>query len=327
LRVLLPALALLGQVCLPGVAEELVHFQPYGPVEWVPERFRLDTHQFACEIKPLQSKWSRLSDVYEVTFPSPVTTKYDCNNTVHCEYFAPRGEGRHAGVVVLHILGGDFELSRLCCQSLSLHGVGALFVKMPYYGPRRPEGVSVRMVSDDLDQTLSGMTQAVLDIRRAAAWLAAREEIDANRLGITGISLGGIVGALAASAEPRFEKVCLILAGGNLEQIILESEETREIRERWAKRTFDPQTIRQQLKQVDPLTYAGNLKSRQIVMFNAKHDRVIPQACTEALWKAAGEPEIHWWNANHYSAIWYLPAALIEISQFFAEQESSRLTP
>ena len=141
----------------------------------------------------------------------------------------------------LHILGGDFELSRLCCQSLSLHGVGALFVKMPYYGPRRPEGVRVRMISDDLDQTVRGMTQAVLDIRRAAAWLAAREEIDPARLGITGISLGGIVGALAATAEPRFHSVCLILAGGNLEKIILESDETAEIRQSWANRQFDYQ--------------------------------------------------------------------------------------
>jgi hypothetical protein len=57
-------------------------------------------------------------------------------------------------------------------------------------------------------------------------------------------------------------------------------------------------------------------------MFNARHDRVIPRACTEALWKAAGEPEIHWWNANHYSAIWYLPAALLQISEFFAQEDA-----
>jgi hypothetical protein len=56
-------------------------------------------------------------------------------------------------------------------------------------------------------------------------------------------------------------------------------------------------------------------------MFNARHDTVIPRECTEALWKAIGEPEIHWWNANHYSAIWYLPPALLQMSQFFARAE------
>ena len=41
------------------------------------------------------------------------------------------------------------------------------------------------------------MTQAVLDIRRAAAWLAARDEVADDQIGIMGISLGGITGALA----------------------------------------------------------------------------------------------------------------------------------
>ena len=228
-------------------------------------------------------------------------------------------KGARAAVIVLHILGGDFDLSRLCCQSLAMHGVAALFVKMPYYGPRRPPGIQIRMISEDLDQTVAGMTQAVLDIRRAAAWLAARDEVDATRLGITGISLGGIVAALSASAEPRFEKVCLILAGGDLEKIIRESTETVEIRQEWAGRQFDYEAVMGKLRQVDPLTYADNLRSKKVVMFNAQQDTVIPRACTEALWRQAGQPEIHWWTANHYSAVWYLPAALLQISQFFGQ--------
>jgi hypothetical protein len=52
-------------------------------------------------------------------------------------------------------------------------------------------------------------------------------------------------------------------------------------------------------------------------MLNAKHDRVIPPACTNALWERIGRPEIHWWNADHYSAIWKLPAGLALMCQFF----------
>ena len=66
---------------------------------------------------------------------------------------------------------------------------------MPYYGPRRQPGVPARMVSIDPHETVRGMTQAVLDIRVAAAWLRAQPEIDAEQLGIMGISLGGITGA------------------------------------------------------------------------------------------------------------------------------------
>ena len=115
-----------------------------------------------------------------VTFPSPVETKSAANNTVHCEYYRPTTDGPVPAVVVLHILGGDFELSRLFCNALAHHGVAALFLKMPYYGPRRAAGDSRRMISHDPRQTVEGMTQAVLDIRRAMAWLESRDEVDAK---------------------------------------------------------------------------------------------------------------------------------------------------
>ena len=89
------------------------------------------------------------------------------------------------------------------------------------------------MVSADAEECVRGMTQAALDCRQAAAWLAAQEEVDADQLGIMGISLGGITSALAAGIEPRFTKVCLILAGGEMGQVAWTSEELAPLRKRW----------------------------------------------------------------------------------------------
>ena len=94
--------------------------------------------------------------------------------------------------------------------------MAALFVKMPYYGERRQPGSSARMVSTNPEETVRGMTQAVKDIRYAAAWLSAQEEVDSSAIGVFGISLGGITASLAATAEPRFTKICPVLAGGDL---------------------------------------------------------------------------------------------------------------
>jgi hypothetical protein len=47
------------------------------------------------------------------------------------------------------------------------------------------------MISPKPEETVEGMTQAILDIRRAA-WLGAREEVNPDELGIFGINLGGI---------------------------------------------------------------------------------------------------------------------------------------
>jgi dienelactone hydrolase len=293
-----------------------VKFVPATGTLPVPVPFSLGTHEFDYRLEFQPNQHFGLRE-YLLTFPSPVVTPQQANNTVHCEYFEPLGDGKHPGVVVLHILGGDFPLSRLCCRTLAANGVGALFVKMPYYGPRRAPSDRTRMISADLPLTVKSMQQAVQDIQCGAAWLAARPEIDSDRLGITGISLGGIMAALAAETDPRFGHVCLVLAGGHFGRVAWESAELSEAKEKWVADGLTAEAIADVIRPVDPVTYAENLRSREVLMINAKRDEVIPRACTEALWRGAGEPRIIWWNATHYSAAWHLPSGLSTMSEFF----------
>ena len=173
--------------------------------------------------------------ISHVTFPSPVNTDVVENNTVHCEYYRPNVPGKHPAVIVLHILGGDFPLARVFSNAIAQRGVGALFLKMPYYGPRRGANSPKRMITPDPRETVEGMTQAILDIRQAAAFLAARNEVDANELGIFGISLGGITGALALTSEPRLKNGCFLLAGGDMGQVAWQGKELEETRQLWTQ--------------------------------------------------------------------------------------------
>lgn len=285
--------------------------------EKCPQIFRLDNHEFDYQLewRDLESPRFELADV---TFPSPVKTPHERNNTVHCELYRAKQPGKRPAVVVLHILGGDFALARLFCHSLNQGGTTALFLKMPYYGPRREPGVNRRMISENPEETVAGMTQAVLDIRRAAAFLASQEDIDAEQLGIMGISLGGITASLAAEAEPRLQNVLLMLAGGDFPKIAAESTEFKKEREKFLASGRDPTNLLEGVKQVDPLTYGELLRDRRVLMLNAKSDEVIPKACTEALWNAAGQPEIVWFSGGHYTVMRHLPTALIRANQFFA---------
>lgn len=286
----------------------------------VAERFRLPAHSFSWQAKSLGLESENL-EIWDVTFPSPVKTSHEVNNTVHCEYYQPKVAGRRPAVIVLHIMGGDFALSRVFCNALAQQGTAALFLKMPYYGPRRPAGMNERMVSADPEQTVARMTQAVLDIRQATAWLAAREEVDEEQLGIMGISLGGITAALAAGAEPRLENVCLVLAGGDLGRIVSESKLLARHRDQWLASGADTERALATIEVVDPLKYAANVRGRRILMLNARDDEVIPPPCTDVLWQALGKPPIHYFRGDHYSVIWHLPKALHDVSHFFAVGE------
>ena len=118
----------------------------------VPEPFRLPAHTFPFE---LQSQSSVANDVEFIAsdVSIPCSTAHTANNSVHCEYYRPAGPGRHPACIVLHILGGDFPLSRTFAFSLANRGVAALFVIMPYYGPRHDPNSSIRMISSDPRKT------------------------------------------------------------------------------------------------------------------------------------------------------------------------------
>ena len=314
---------------LPAFAEESDHrdgqvrFEPVPNEEQVvPEPFRLTAQTFSFDQVP-QSQWVGDVAVSKVTFPSPVVTPEPNNNTVHCEYFRPAKPGKYPACVVLHILGGDFQLARLFANNLAQHGVAALFVKMPYYGERRQPNSGARMISADPRETVRGMIQAVKDIRYAAAWLAAQDEVDPQQLGVFGISLGGITASLAAEAEPRFIKVCPVLAGGDLSIVIRDSQEKilTAMRKHWLSQGQSLDELTDLMKTIDPCSYGECLRGRKILMINARYDEVIPRACTDKLWEAFGRPPIEWYNSGHYTAMLYVLDALDKTAVFFGNGE------
>jgi dienelactone hydrolase len=299
-----------------------IAFQP-GPGEsTVPEAFRLEPATFAYELSPLMD--GERYRVSSLTFPSPVVTPDVANNTVHAEYFEPLGfPGKRPATVVLHILGADFPLSRYYAARLADRGVAALFVKLPYYGERRepngPGPVPKKFLSDDLERTMRSMRQGVLDVRRAERWLASRPEIDPTRLGVTGISLGGIVSSLVVSVDPDVRSGALLLAGGDLANVLWGMPEAAPFREMWEADGKTLADLKALTDPYDPLTHAAGMKGKRVLMIDGNVDEVVPPASARALWEAGGRPPIIWYDCGHYSAVGFLLPAMRRAVDFLAD--------
>jgi dienelactone hydrolase len=297
-----------------------VDFRP-GPAESaVPERFRMEPAAFAYELETVLT--TRRYRVAKLRFPSPIKTPDAENNVVHAEYFEPIVSGpKRPGVVVLHILGADFPLSRYMAARLADRQVAALFVKLPYYGERRPLEVGTatkRFLSTDIERTMRSMRQAVHDVRRAACWLAARPAVESRRIGVAGISLGGIVAALAAAIDPGIKQGAFLLAGGDLSKILWEIPESAPYRAAWIAAGRTRADLKALTDPFDPLTYADRLLGKRLLFIAGKVDEVVSPASTLVLWEAAGRPSIRWYDCGHYSAVGYLLPGIRQTVDFFA---------
>jgi carboxymethylenebutenolidase len=143
---------------------------------------------------------------------------------LRAEYFAASGSAPHPGVVVLHESFGLNDDIRRIAARFAEAGYAALAPSLYSHG-RRIVCLSRVMV----DMTSGSMGREVADIHAVREALAAREEIDGDRIAVAGFCQGGGF-ALIAGTRPGFsaaavnygavpskrstlESVCPVVAG------------------------------------------------------------------------------------------------------------------
>ncbi len=301
----------------PTVETGAFRFKPSDEQKDVPERYRLDERAFESRMSLKRELPNSGVRVFRVQFPSPMKSATPENNTVHAEYYRPCGPGPFPGVIVLDITGGDQSLSRHISIFLAQKKIAALFVQMAYYGPRRPPGSKLRLLSPNIDHTLAAVRQTVLDLRVATAWLEARPEIDGKRLGILGTSLGSFMAALTAEMEPKLGRVAVLLGGGGFVDAYYDHPKAARYRKIYEALGGSKEKAAEIIAPADPLTCAANLKEHKLLILAGKRDDIVPPKMAEALWNASGRQKIVWFDCTHYGAIVYLGSALDHIVKHF----------
>lgn len=292
-------------------------FEPARTEDRIPERYRLSPATYTFELHPKLDLPVSEVEVYHLQFPSPVKSPFESNNTVHAEYYRPKGNGPFPAVIVLDILGGDQSLARSMALFLAQNKIAGLFVQMAYYGPRRPTDQRVRLLMPDIQHTTEAIRQSVLDCRVATAWLASRKELSASKLGIVGTSMGSFVGALTAEMEPRLIRVALLLGGGGLVEAYSEHPIAKPYLQLLEKVGFNRQKLQRAIAPIDPITHAENLKDRKLLIIAAARDEVVPPKAAQQLWEASGKQRIIWYNTTHAGAAIYLVSVMHHLLEHF----------
>lgn len=285
----------------------------------VPEPFGMVEPGFAYRMRPL-FRYAKTS-VHHVRFRAA-----GMDDDVRAIYYRPDGDGPFPGVVTIHgLLKSQPSFADFIAQRLAVRGVATLMVEMAGYGERTAVGGAGRQWSWLLepDTAQRFLRQAMRDIRRGATWLAQRDEVDANRLGITGVSMGGIFSALAMSLDPRFKRGVFFLAGGRIEQPLFDAHELTWVKARYRSIGLDRAAVRERLRGYEPVEHAHRLRGRPVLFINAAFDALITPDMTKALHDAAGAPPIVWIPGGHYTALAWLPWVAARTADHFTATTAS----
>jgi dienelactone hydrolase len=242
-------------------------------------------------------------------------------NSVTVRYWRPDGPGPHPAILMLPGIWGDRYLEDFAETFVKKGFVCLLFPSHRYLE-------QIRRVSPMKMESLADLIQKqVEESNRLYDWLSTEPEVDPDRSGILGMSIGAILASLLTESNPNVHAAAYVLGGGNLPDIMSSPQGyvKRRVRERiMAENGLSAEEFRRSseklLKKVDPLTYAGRLDARRIIMVNGRFDHVIPYQDAEALWSALGKPDWLVIPSGHYTASMFLGYIRKRVTEHFLEQ-------
>jgi hypothetical protein len=237
------------------------------------------------------------------------------NRTLILDYYQPTGTNRPPVVMVLPIIGGGYPIERHFCSYFARHGLAAVLVRRD------------RLKTPDNLGEIDGMLrQAAVDSRQALDWVETRPELDAGRIAVFGVSMGGIRAAFLAPLDARIRASVVGLAGGDLPYILAYSCEpglSRRRRNYLKKHNMTLEEYRHGLEQImvcDPLKVAPAIDPEKVLLVLGICDTAVPTKKGFELRRAMGKPETVVVPTGHYTALLCLPYIKAASLRFLREK-------
>jgi dienelactone hydrolase len=260
-------------------------------------------------------------------FELAAITNGSCTNrSLILDCFIPHGRTNAPVIMILPMLGGSYPLEKFFAKYFARHGLASVLVHREDYDTSPPTS------AEELDALFR---QCVLDNKRAIDWLETRSEFDTSRLGVFGISMGAIKGALLTPLDSRIDASVLAMPAGDLPYVLSYTTE-RGISRRRAKTLKDRQITEEQFRAelqkgmtCDPIYFAQYVDPAKVLLVLAAFDDTVPIKKGLELRAKMGKPQTIVVASGHYTAALYLPYLRYRTVRFFKNrfESESRSTP
>ena len=277
LRPPLSSLLLALVLALPAVAAEPT--TPADPKLTELRRVTAYDAKAPLDVKTVRAQKRGDVTVTELTYASPK------GGPVPAYLVTPAGTGPFPAVLFQHWGQGTKDEFLDEALSLARAGVVSLLVDAPHV---RPEPWNRSVSGPAVHDTF---VQMLVELRRGVDLLTSRPEVDGQRLGFVGHSLGAIVGGALSGVEPRLRAVVLMAGIGEFSKSLREPEtpNAKKLQEGTERERF--QALLRNMENIDGVVGVHNAAPAAVFFQYGRSDDWVTYAQARAYIDAARDPK------------------------------------
>lgn len=174
--------------------------------------------------------------------------------------------------------------------------------------------------------------RAILALKTFIDWAEKVPMFDKTKIGMMGLSLGGITTGLMTGLEPRLKAAVTVVGGGNMPYILTVTDESRltTLRDRRMQAANLPNlnayedALRNTIK-YDPVYFANRARRGNILMVMAEGDVKVPYSAQRELFNAYGGPNGLTFTGGHVQTIVTLAYLYMDrVTDFFNQKFNAK---
>jgi len=187
-------------------------------------------------------------------------------------------------VICQHGFTGNKESMLTTCLMLADAGFVAVSIDAEKHGERKDPEI-LRRLSQDPAQFFHVLAGTVEAVRKVIDYVGENLDVDLERVGMMGVSMGAIITLLAATAEERLKAIVSVIGGANFQVLVRKSSLYKIGLERKLVEKF-AQSPGELIGKYDPINKVHLFRSIPVLLLNGEGDDLIPLECATSLYEA-----------------------------------------
>ncbi|HEX3594682.1 MAG TPA: alpha/beta hydrolase family protein, partial [Polyangiaceae bacterium] len=256
--------------------------------------------------------------------------EYRCNQTAYARWLRPDRKQRRECLVYIHGWlepGSWVEEAFVFPRWLRELDLDIVHVSLPFHGRRNTRAALFSgefYWTADLVRSFEGIRQTLWDVRSILGWLRRQGY---ERVGASGLSLGGSLAMLLACLSPTPDYVIPIVCHSMLSEAVEHAAILWRMKrdlERWGIHEAERREI---FRRVGFDAAVPILSPERQLWIEARDDAHIDPALVRRQWELWHRPELFWIEGGHMTFPLHLPEMTTKMKSFLQREKTARKRP